>query len=114
MATLQAISGAGYPGVASMDINANVIPYIGGEEEKMQSETQKILGDWGQKAGLDLHERPPKLEFKVQYGESDYDFLRRTLVDAGISYSFAFDRESQTTRLVLSDAPERRKWKRRR
>ena len=43
--TLQAISGAGYPGVASMDINANVIPYIGGEEEKMQIETQKILGD---------------------------------------------------------------------
>src|SRR3954454_5334122 len=44
--TLQAISGAGYPGVASMDINANVIPYIGGEEEKMQVETQKILGDF--------------------------------------------------------------------
>src|SRR3954468_17756318 len=43
--TLQAISGAGYPGVASMDINANVIPYIGNEEEKMESETQKILGD---------------------------------------------------------------------
>lgn len=42
--TLQAISGAGYPGVPSMDINANVIPYIGGEEEKMQIETQKILG----------------------------------------------------------------------
>src|SRR5215472_4004051 len=44
--TLQAISGAGYPGVPSMDINANVIPYIGGEEEKMQQETQKILGQF--------------------------------------------------------------------
>ncbi len=44
--TMQAISGAGYPGVASMDINANVIPFIGGEEEKMQQETQKILGDY--------------------------------------------------------------------
>ncbi len=44
--TLQAISGAGYPGVPSMDINANVIPFIGGEEEKMQQETQKILGDF--------------------------------------------------------------------
>ena len=42
--TMQAISGAGYPGVASMDINGNVIPFIGGEEEKMQQETQKILG----------------------------------------------------------------------
>jgi aspartate-semialdehyde dehydrogenase len=44
--TMQAISGAGYPGVASMDINANVIPFIAGEEEKMQQETQKILGDF--------------------------------------------------------------------
>src|SRR3984957_10913374 len=42
--TLQAISGAGYPGVASMDIVGNVVPFIGGEEEKMQQETQKILG----------------------------------------------------------------------
>jgi aspartate-semialdehyde dehydrogenase len=44
--TLQAISGAGYPGVASMDIVGNVIPFVGGEEEKMQQETQKILGDF--------------------------------------------------------------------
>jgi aspartate-semialdehyde dehydrogenase len=46
VATMQAISGAGYPGVASMDINANIIPFIGGEEEKMESETQKILGSF--------------------------------------------------------------------
>ena len=46
VSTMQAISGAGYPGVASMDIVANVIPFIGGEEEKMQQETQKILGDF--------------------------------------------------------------------
>lgn len=43
-ATLQAVSGAGYPGVPSIDILANVVPFIGGEEEKMQQETQKILG----------------------------------------------------------------------
>jgi aspartate-semialdehyde dehydrogenase len=42
--TMQAVSGAGYPGVPSMDILGNVIPFIGGEEEKMQQETQKILG----------------------------------------------------------------------
>jgi aspartate-semialdehyde dehydrogenase len=42
--TLQAISGAGYPGVASWDILGNVIPFIGGEEEKFEPETQKILG----------------------------------------------------------------------
>ncbi|MGB2589390.1 MAG: aspartate-semialdehyde dehydrogenase [Candidatus Acidiferrum sp.] len=44
--TMQAISGAGYPGVASMDIQANVVPFIGGEEEKMESEPQKLLGKW--------------------------------------------------------------------
>jgi aspartate-semialdehyde dehydrogenase len=42
--TLQALSGAGYPGVASLDILGNVVPAISGEEEKMESETQKILG----------------------------------------------------------------------
>ena len=47
VATLQAVSGAGYPGVASMDILANVVPFIGSEEEKMQQETQKILGTLG-------------------------------------------------------------------
>src|SRR3972149_3267513 len=42
--TMQALSGAGYPGVASLDIVDNVIPFIRHEEEKMQSETLKILG----------------------------------------------------------------------
>lgn len=42
--TLQAISGAGYPGVASLDIFDNVIPYIAGEEPKVETESQKILG----------------------------------------------------------------------
>ena len=44
--TLQAISGAGYPGVASLDIQGNVIPFISGEEEKMEAEPQKLLGKW--------------------------------------------------------------------
>jgi aspartate-semialdehyde dehydrogenase len=44
--TLQAISGAGYPGVASWDILGNVIPFIDGEEEKLQPETQKLLGEF--------------------------------------------------------------------
>lgn len=42
--TLQAISGAGYPGVASLDITDNVFPYIAGEEPKVETEAQKILG----------------------------------------------------------------------
>lgn len=42
--TMQALSGAGYPGVASLDILDNVIPFIGGEEEKLETEPLKILG----------------------------------------------------------------------
>ena len=42
--SMQAISGAGYPGVASLDILNNVVPYIGGEEEKIESETRLLLG----------------------------------------------------------------------
>jgi len=44
--TMQAVSGAGYPGVASLDILGNVVPFIGGEEEKMEEEPQKLLGRW--------------------------------------------------------------------
>lgn len=44
--TMQALSGAGYPGVASLDIIDNVVPYISQEEEKLESETKKILGSF--------------------------------------------------------------------
>ena len=44
VSTMQALSGAGYPGVPSLDIVDNVVPYISGEEEKMESETRKLLG----------------------------------------------------------------------
>lgn len=45
--TLQALSGAGYPGVASLDVLDNVLPYIASEEEKIETETTKILGHLG-------------------------------------------------------------------
>ncbi len=44
VSTMQAVSGAGYPGVPSLDIVGNVIPYIGGEEDKIERESRKILG----------------------------------------------------------------------
>ncbi len=50
MSSMQATSGAGYPGVASLDIIDNVIPFINGEEEKVQRETTKILGQAGRSA----------------------------------------------------------------
>jgi aspartate-semialdehyde dehydrogenase len=46
VSTMQALSGAGYPGVASLDIIDNVIPFISGEEEKMETEALKILGKY--------------------------------------------------------------------
>jgi len=46
VSTLQAVSGAGYSGVTSMEILDNVIPYIGGEEEKMETESRKLLGEF--------------------------------------------------------------------
>lgn len=50
--TLQAISGAGYPGLPSYDILDNAIPYIGGEEEKVENETLKMLGRWEEGTGF--------------------------------------------------------------
>jgi len=46
VATYQALSGAGHPGVSSLDILGNIIPYISSEEEKMSSEGRKILGGY--------------------------------------------------------------------
>ena len=60
--TMQAISGAGYPGLPSMDILDNVVPYISGEEEKMEWETLKILGGISEDDGtksFDMHARSP-------------------------------------------------------
>jgi len=61
--TMQAISGGGYPGVPSLDIMDNIIPYVSGEEEKMEWETLKILGgiteaDDGTKT-FDMHAKNP-------------------------------------------------------
>jgi aspartate-semialdehyde dehydrogenase len=48
VSTLQAVSGAGYPGVASLDMLDNIVPFIGGEEEKSEQEPLKILGKIGE------------------------------------------------------------------
>jgi aspartate-semialdehyde dehydrogenase len=56
--TLQALSGAGYPGVASLDVTDNVIPFIGGgEEEKIEAEPRKILGRFADGAFRDAEFR---------------------------------------------------------
>ncbi|WP_372480760.1 aspartate-semialdehyde dehydrogenase [Halomicrobium sp. HM KBTZ05] len=55
VSTLQAVSGAGYDGVTSMEIIDNAIPHIGGEEEKMETESRKLLGGFDGTV-IDLHE----------------------------------------------------------
>jgi aspartate-semialdehyde dehydrogenase len=52
--SMQAVSGAGYPGVPSLDIMGNVVPYIGGEEEKIMWEPQKVLGKLNTNGTVDL------------------------------------------------------------
>jgi aspartate-semialdehyde dehydrogenase len=54
VATLQAVSGAGYSGVTSMEILDNVLPHIGGEAEKMETESRKLLGSFDG-AAVELH-----------------------------------------------------------
>jgi aspartate-semialdehyde dehydrogenase len=57
VSTMQAISGAGYPGVPSMDILGNVVPFIKNEEEKMEEETLKLLGRWNGSSVTPLNAR---------------------------------------------------------
>ena len=61
----------------------------------------KILGEHGIEPTLRLSARYPKLALRTQYGESDYDFVRRLLAEAGISFDLR-----RRSELVLSDAPE--------
>ncbi len=64
-----------------------------------------LLGEWNVERRFDVErENHPPLELRVQYGESDYDFLSRLLEEAGISYAFVDD-EERGSLLVLSDKP---------
>jgi type VI secretion system VgrG family protein len=65
---------------------------------------RKLLGEWDIPVSVKLVHKYPKLPMRVQYGESDYDFFRRLLAEAGISFFFHTEGREET-RLVLSDAP---------
>jgi len=66
---------------------------------------QKLLGEWQLPFDLKLDETYPKREYCVQYGETDHDFIRRLLVEAGISFYFQTPPGGKETRVVLTDAP---------
>lgn len=66
-----------------------------------------LLGEWSIEPSWRVARGDyPKLELRVQYGESDYDFLSRLLEEAGITFSFAEGSEAGSTQLVLDDRPQ--------
>ncbi len=108
--TMQAISGAGYPGLSAYDVLDNVVPYIGGEEEKMESETLKMLGTW--QKGQGFHDAPivvsshcnrvPTREGHLECAsiELERDASPEEIIEAWNSY------EPEPQRLKLPSAPE--------
>jgi type VI secretion system secreted protein VgrG len=66
---------------------------------------KKLLGEWHIEPVVKLTHAYPKLPMRTQYGESDYDFLRRLLAEAGITFFFQTP-DGEETKLVLSDAPQ--------
>jgi aspartate-semialdehyde dehydrogenase len=107
--TMQAVSGAGYPGVPSLDILGNVIPYIGGEEEKMEIETRKILGRFNG-SGVDLADFPVSAQCNrvaVEDGHTEsisVKFARKTTPGEIVEVLRGFSGPPQA--LGLPSAPE--------
>lgn len=86
VSTMQAASGAGYPGVASLDLLGNVIPYIGGEEEKIEAESAKLLGSADAPAELVVAahtSRVPTLDGHLEV--ASVGLRRRATVDEAIA-----------------------------
>lgn len=107
--TMQALSGAGYPGVASLDIIDNVVPYISKEEEKMEAEALKILGNFDGKvvknADFKLSASCNRVNVKDGHLESVFIKLQEDPSIEEIEAAFAkFSGEPQ--KLKLPSAPE--------
>jgi aspartate-semialdehyde dehydrogenase len=107
--TMQALSGAGYPGVPSLDILDNVVPYIGKEEEKMECESNKILGAFDGKAvqngSFVVSASCNRVHVKDGHLESVYVKLDKKPSPAQVEEAFSnFKGEPQ--KLKLPSAPE--------
>lgn len=108
VSTMQALSGAGYPGVASLDIIDNVVPFISGEEEKMEAEALKVLGTFNgdavQNADFKLSASCNRVNVKDGHLESVFIKLERSPPIEEIEAAFAnFKGEPQ--KLKLPSAP---------
>ncbi len=109
VATYQALSGAGYPGVPSLDIQGNVLPYIKSEEEKMNSEGKKILGDFtGGKfvdSPVEIHASCARVH--VRDGHLEAVFIRDTNIPDKKSIVKSLDGfRAKPQELKLPSAPE--------
>jgi aspartate-semialdehyde dehydrogenase len=110
VSTMQALSGAGYPGVASLDIVDNVVPFIPSEEEKMESETRKLLGIFDGKqvkpAGMTISASCNRVDVKDGHLEAVYLELEQNPSVEEVKKAFrTFIGEPQ--KLKLPTAPER-------
>jgi type VI secretion system secreted protein VgrG len=95
------------PRLALLDLRTNCRVF---QRKSAPEIAEELLADWAIEAIQRLHEDHKKLEYRVQYNESDLAFFGRVLCDAGISYFF--EREDGETKLVLSDMPQRADAKR--
>jgi aspartate-semialdehyde dehydrogenase len=108
--TMQALSGAGYPGVASLDAQGNVIPFIDGEEEKIEREPRKILGRLVngrvQDAGFPISVSVNRVPVRDGHTESVFvDLGKKASLEDVRAALEAFTGEPQ--RLKLPSAPSR-------
>lgn len=106
VSSMQAASGAGYPGVASLDIIDNVIPFINGEEEKVQRETQKILGAAGQAAGFQVSASCHRVAVLDGHTEAVFVQTEKPASPADVTHCMQEFR-AEPQKLKLPTAPER-------
>jgi aspartate-semialdehyde dehydrogenase len=110
VATYQALSGAGYPGVPSLDILGNLLPFIKNEEEKMNSEGKKILGTYRSGKFVDS---PVKImascvRANVRDGHLEAVFIKHDKMPSERDIADAFDGfKARPQSLKLPSAPER-------
>jgi aspartate-semialdehyde dehydrogenase len=109
VATYQALSGAGYPGVPSLDITGNVMPWIKNEEEKMGLEGKKILGSWknGRFADSPVNILASCARVHVRDGHLEAVFIRdRNIPDAKTVAKTLRDFRAKPQTMKLPSAPE--------
>jgi len=106
MSSMQAASGAGYPGVASLDIIDNIIPFIKDEEEKVERETKKILGHVGTPAGFAVSASCHRVPVIDGHTEAVFVQTERAATPDEISRCMS-DFIGEPQKLKLPSAPEK-------